>query len=95
MLFFFIKRKWHVESQKNKNSRHENKLRLLLKKLKLPDSFPSELVYNAYMNPDVDKSSEEFSWSLPNLDLLRKFEIFFIFFFEILKIITKMYCKDF
>jgi len=35
----------------------------------------SELVANAYLNPAIDRNEEEFSWSLPNLDLIRKLEI--------------------
>lgn len=33
------------------------------------------MVYNAYINPDIDKSKDEFSWSMPDLDSIRKFLI--------------------
>ena len=52
-----------------------SKLRQALLKLKIPESFPSEIVFNAYINPDVDKSNREFTWTLPELDLLRKYNI--------------------
>jgi len=71
-LISFLTREWHSKSQGNSKQKQPNKLRTLLAKLKLSESFPSELVYQAYMSPDVDKSSEEFSWSLPDLDMLRK-----------------------
>lgn len=50
-----------------------SKLRQALLKLKLPASFPSDMVANAYMTPDVDRSNHEFTWTLPELSLLRKY----------------------
>ncbi|KAJ3676310.1 hypothetical protein LUZ60_003722 [Juncus effusus] len=38
----------------------------------LPSTFPSELVFNAYISPQVDDSKETFSWGKPDLNLLRK-----------------------
>lgn len=35
--------------------------------------FPSEAVVDAYMNPTVDESREDFSWGRPDLDLLRQY----------------------
>lgn len=66
-------KKWYDEAQNNLDQKENNKLKKILRKLKVPNSFPSEVVVNAYLNPNIDKSSEEFSWSLPNLDLIRKF----------------------
>lgn len=48
-------------------------MRTQLAKLKIPKSFPSQIVIDAYLKPDVDTSTEEFTWSLPNLDLIRKY----------------------
>ena len=36
-----------------------------------PESFPSKAVYEAYMNPEVDASTEGFTWGTPNMDGLR------------------------
>ncbi|CAN6448080.1 unnamed protein product [Victoria cruziana] len=38
----------------------------------IPSSFPSEPVILAYMSPQIDKSSESFSWGKPDLSELRK-----------------------
>jgi len=66
-------KEWHTRAQQNPRQKQSNKLRTQLVKLQLADSFPSELVYQAYISPDVDKSSEEFTWAMPNLDQLRKY----------------------
>lgn len=71
--YFFCCRNWHTEAQTTTSKSQINKLRTTLKKLNLPKSFPSELVVEAYQKPDIDKSSESFEWSLPNLDMIRKF----------------------
>lgn len=42
-------------------------------KLFLPPGFPSPAVTEAYWRPEVDESSEEFKWGVPDLDLLREF----------------------
>ncbi|KAJ0052725.1 hypothetical protein Pint_02670 [Pistacia integerrima] len=39
----------------------------------IPSSFPSEVVISAYTCPQVDKSTEPFSWGKPDLFVLRKF----------------------
>ena len=69
-----ILREWYLK-QKEKQDPRLSKLRQALVKLKIPESFPSEIVFNAYINPDVDKSNREFTWTLPELDLLRKYTI--------------------
>ncbi|XP_044362492.1 DNA repair protein UVH3 isoform X2 [Triticum aestivum] len=38
----------------------------------IPSTFPSETVINAYISPQVDDSTERFSWGRPDLSLLRK-----------------------
>ncbi|ROW07954.1 hypothetical protein VMCG_03528 [Cytospora schulzeri] len=42
-------------------------------KLFLPPSFPSPAVYDAYLEPDVDKNSDQFQWGVPDLEGLRRF----------------------
>ncbi|EOA23395.1 hypothetical protein CARUB_v10016571mg [Capsella rubella] len=38
----------------------------------IPSTFPSEAVISAYLNPQVDRSTETFSWGKPDLSVLRK-----------------------
>ncbi|CAH8267010.1 unnamed protein product [Arabidopsis lyrata] len=38
----------------------------------IPSTFPSEAVISAYLNPQVDRSTEKFSWGKPDLSVLRK-----------------------
>ncbi|CAF2006944.1 unnamed protein product [Brassica oleracea var. botrytis] len=38
----------------------------------IPATFPSEAVISAYLNPQVDRSTEIFSWGKPDLLVLRK-----------------------
>ena len=42
----------------------------------LCSGFPSESVVTAYTNPAVDDSEEAFSWTLPDIDLLREYPLF-------------------
>ncbi|CAK7244744.1 MAG: DNA repair protein rad2 [Sporothrix thermara] len=42
-------------------------------KLFLPLSFPSAAVVDAYLKPEVDRSTEPFQWGVPDLDGLRNF----------------------
>ncbi|CAN8101104.1 unnamed protein product [Discula destructiva] len=42
-------------------------------KLFLPPSFPAPPVYEAYMEPDVDKDPQQFQWGVPDLEGLRRF----------------------
>lgn len=65
-------RNWYVAQREGKSEPRMSKLRQALVKLKLPDSFPSEIVAHAYMAPHVDKSNHEFLWTLPELSLIRK-----------------------
>lgn len=38
----------------------------------IPSSFPSDAVMSAYTSPQVDKSTEPFSWGKPDHFMLRK-----------------------
>ncbi|KHN96792.1 DNA excision repair protein Rad2 [Metarhizium album ARSEF 1941] len=42
-------------------------------KLFLPPGFPSPAVYEAYLHPEVDDSTEPFQWGVPDLEGLRRF----------------------
>ncbi|KAH7321265.1 hypothetical protein B0I35DRAFT_351378 [Stachybotrys elegans] len=42
-------------------------------KLFLPPGFPSPAVYEAYMHPEVDDSTEPFQWGVPDVEGLRRF----------------------
>ena len=44
-------------------------------KFLLDDGFPSELIWDAYMKPNVDDSPQAFIWAFPDLDKLRKYLI--------------------
>lgn len=64
-------RDWY-DNSKSKKADKSNKLKQALSKLNIPNEFPNRLVYEAYKNPNIDKSEEKFSWSMPQLDLIRK-----------------------
>ncbi|KAF8718001.1 hypothetical protein HU200_025467 [Digitaria exilis] len=49
-------------------SKHRN----VSKNWHIPAAFPSESVVSAYITPQVDNSTEPFSWGRPDLGLLRK-----------------------
>lgn len=42
-------------------------------KLFLPTGFPNSAVYDAYLHPEVDDSSEAFQWGVPDVEGLRQF----------------------
>lgn len=42
-------------------------------KLFLPDSFPDRIVFDAYLNPEVEDDTTPFKWGVPNLDQIRSF----------------------
>ncbi|KAF2554384.1 hypothetical protein F2Q68_00036535 [Brassica cretica] len=49
-----------------------NLWRKVSKNWHIPATFPSEAVISAYLNPQVDRSTEIFSWGKPDLLVLRK-----------------------
>ncbi|CAO3678933.1 unnamed protein product [Rhizopus stolonifer] len=51
----------------------QKKFRKRHKDLEIPNDFPSPLVRDAYLYPDVDHSTQPFKWGQPQLDLLRVF----------------------
>lgn len=42
-------------------------------KLFLPDSFPDQVVFDAYTKPEVESDDSAFKWGVPNLDQIRSF----------------------
>ena len=66
---------WWLEKHKGKDKRPENKIRGSLLKLILHEGFPNKIIYDAYMNPTVETSDEQFAWGMPELDKLTQFAI--------------------
>ena len=75
-------KEWWTEVQQNLNRPKEADAHSAFRKkfrksqatkLFLPPSFPSPAVYDAYMQPDVDKNPEQFQWGAPDLEGLRRF----------------------
>ncbi len=64
---------WWINKQNSKDKKPENSIRAKLMKLRLQESFPNKMIFDAYMNPTVDTSTEQFSWAMPRLDDLRRF----------------------
>ena len=64
---------WWQNKQNSKDKRPENKIRANLMKLKLSESFPNRVIFDAYMKPTVDNSAEKFVWGMPQLDELRRY----------------------
>lgn len=67
--------KWHRDKMNSTTNscKPENKVREKLLKLTLPDTFPSSVIFDAYLNANVDHSKEPFKWSSPQLSELRRF----------------------
>ncbi|XP_022254967.1 DNA repair protein complementing XP-G cells homolog isoform X2 [Limulus polyphemus] len=61
------------DSMKKAASPPGNKIRSKLQKFDLEPGFPSQIVFDAYLYPHVDNSSEKFSWGIPDLQLLREY----------------------
>lgn len=66
-------RQWCDAKQKTADKSPGNKVRAKWLKLKIDDAFPSRVVYDAYMCPAVDSSTEKFTWARPDLDLIRQY----------------------
>ncbi|EEB06959.1 DNA repair nuclease Rad13 [Schizosaccharomyces japonicus yFS275] len=49
------------------------RLSKLVGRISLPTNFPDPVVEEAYLNPTVDDSKQEFQWGIPDLDQLRDF----------------------
>ncbi|CAG2117258.1 unnamed protein product, partial [Medioppia subpectinata] len=58
---------------KCKDKRPENSIRAKFLKIRLNDSFPNRVIFDAYMSPTVDNSKEKFLWSMPQLEELRRY----------------------
>ncbi|CCF56748.1 hypothetical protein KAFR_0B04510 [Kazachstania africana CBS 2517] len=73
-------KEWYNEGQFDKKKlESQNKFqkdlrkRLVNNEVTLDDTFPSELVFDAYLHPEVDHDSTPFVWGDPDLDMLRTF----------------------
>lgn len=76
-------RNWWIDYQNGieidiKETNFKKSLRKKLKKseLYLNKNFPDSLVFEAYINPEVDHDKTEFQWGSPDLDRLRTFLIY-------------------
>lgn len=73
-------RDWYNEGQfDTKKQQAENKYerdlrkRLVKNEVVLSSDFPSELVRDSYLSPEVDHDKSTFIWGAPDLDMLRQF----------------------
>ncbi|ROV99332.1 hypothetical protein VSDG_04009 [Cytospora chrysosperma] len=75
-------KRWWTEVQQNPNRPKESDAQSAFRrkfrksqatKLFLSPGFPSPAVYDAYLEPDVDKNSDQFQWGVPDLEGLRRF----------------------
>lgn len=73
-------KRWYNEGQfdkrkQEKEGKYEKELRkkLVNNEVILDSSFPNELVFDAYMRPEVDHDTTPFNWGVPDLDMLRDF----------------------
>lgn len=66
-------KRWWTSHTKGVSVTRMSKIRGKLGKVFLPESFPNEAIYNAYIDPTIDDSREQFCWSVPNVDALREF----------------------
>lgn len=68
-------REWWNEAQKQTKLPQETKIKSKLRNVKLTEGFPNSAVYDAYFSPTVDDSRDPFTWSMPDLDLLRQYGV--------------------
>lgn len=74
-------KEWWADVQSNPNRSKDAEVSAFRRKFRktnaaklfLPSSFPAPPVYDAYMNPDVDKDPQSFQWGVPDLEGLRRF----------------------
>ncbi|CAL4220032.1 unnamed protein product [Meganyctiphanes norvegica] len=66
-------KKWWNTASNRVSASHPSNIRQKLSQLSLPESFPNPDVYKAYKEPDVDDSTEKFTWAVPNVNSLRAF----------------------
>ncbi|CCE64334.1 hypothetical protein TPHA_0H01260 [Tetrapisispora phaffii CBS 4417] len=73
-------RDWYMDGQFDKNnqkteSKFQKDLRkkLVKNEIILDSNFPSAAVRNAYLYPEVDSDKTNFTWGVPDLDMLRTF----------------------
>ncbi|KAJ8132864.1 hypothetical protein O1611_g766 [Lasiodiplodia mahajangana] len=72
---------WWQEVQVQNRSKEADKASSFRKKFRksqgtklfLPPGFPSPAVFDAYLHPEVDHSSEQFQWGSPDVEGLRQF----------------------
>lgn len=64
-------REWHANHKSSPASM--NSLRKKLKNIALSDDFPSALVVQSYIQPDVRTDLQPFSWRTPDAESLREF----------------------
>ncbi|XP_029207712.2 DNA excision repair protein ERCC-5-like isoform X2 [Acropora millepora] len=64
---------WHKETQEQTKIPQETKVKRKMRSVVLPRDFPSEEVFEAYLHPVVDESTEQFEWGKPDLHSLRLF----------------------
>lgn len=66
-------KKWWNVAHKNVSAIYLSKVKQKMAQVHLPESFPSDQIFKAYLEPEVDDSKEKFSWAVPNVDALRLF----------------------
>lgn len=73
-------RDWYNEGQFDKKKQEQEgkfqkdlRKRLVKNEVFLDENFPSDIVRNAYLSPEVDNDKTEFIWGSPDLDMLRTF----------------------
>lgn len=66
-------RNWRDKYSKSKDRVPGSKKRESFLKFKLPEEFPSRAVFEGYLQPMADTSTEQFSWGTPELDELREY----------------------
>ncbi|CAR21730.1 ssDNA endodeoxyribonuclease RAD2 [Lachancea thermotolerans CBS 6340] len=73
-------RNWYSDGQFNKKKQEEEptfekrlRKKLVTSEVILDTEFPSDLVKEAYLRPEVDHDATRFTWGVPDLDRLRSF----------------------